>query len=154
MEQFPKDIWDLILKYKKDMELFEISPQPFTFDNTVMGCDFLYPLVTDWDCQTFLLNRLTELMLGDIGTTDLDYYLKMFVHVPLNMVEEYIQAKIIFRQRNGVWGIDGSDTPQDWYSTTASAIHDYVTTRDTQVFITRLLELSNSPLTKTLIITP
>ena len=151
MKIFPEVIWEIIEKYKMDMELLEETPIPFEFENTVMGCDFLYPLASDWDCETFLLNRFTELMLGDIRHTNMEHYVKMFVNLPLHRLEEYIRAKKIFRLRNDIWGIHTNDVPIDWYYTTACVIHDYVLSRDTNRFIARLIELSNDNTTNTLI---
>ena len=133
------------------MELLDVCPTPYEFENTVMGCDFLYPLAEDWDCQTFLLNRFTELMLGDIRTTQMEDYIKMFVHLPLHSLEEYLRAKHIYRQRNDIWGIDEmNQTRFDWYYTTACVIHDYVLSRDADSFIARLGELSEYSTTNTL----
>ena len=153
MERFPDVIWEIIQKYKLDMELYEIAPTPYEFENTVMGCDFLYPLARDWDCETFLLNRFTELMLGDIRNAAMEDYVKMFVNLPLHSLEDYIQAKRIFRQRSSIWGIETNNTPLNWYYTTACIIHDYVLSRDTNSFITRLMEMSNDTTTNTLLIT-
>ena len=154
MKIFPKVIWEIIEKYRLDMELLESSPQPIQCENTVMGCDFLYPLARDWDCETFLLNRFTELMLGDIHNSHtMENYVKMFVHMPLNSLEEYMVAKNIYKERNDIWGVKTNDAPHNWYYTTACIIHDYVLSRDTNNFIRRLMELSNDTTTNTLIIT-
>ena len=153
MNIFPEDVWKIIVKYQRDMELFELSPTPKQLENTVMGCDFLYPMATDWDCETFLLNRFTELMLGDFFNCDLEDYVKMFVHIPLHRLEEYIQAKEILQKRNRIWGVESDDIPTHWYYTTACIIHDYVLTRNTTQFITRLVHLCDASTTNTLLLT-
>jgi hypothetical protein len=150
MELFPKVIWEIIMKYKLDLELLESTPAPTTINNTVMACDFLYPLARDWDCHTFLLNRFTELMLGDFCLEHMEEYVKTFVHLPLHSLNEYIRAKEIYRQRNAIWGIKTDLSPIEWYYTTASTIHDYVLSRDTNRFISRLVELSSNTTTNTL----
>ena len=153
MEIFPKDIWDLIKRYKKDMELLQLSPTPIQFENTVMGCDFMYPLVNNNDCQTFLLHRFMELMLGNIRHSHLEGYLKMFVQMPLSLLEDYIHAKEIFRERNRIWGIGCEDTtPLNWYYHTALVIKEYVTNRDTNRFVTQLMGLAND--NNSILVTP
>jgi hypothetical protein len=138
--RIPRDLWNIILKYKTDMELLEQCPQPET--NTVMLCDFNYPIDCTFDSSTFMLNRYTELLFGDDSDAALAQHIRDYVHLPLMMLTEYIKALTNYKQRERVWGLSNTgDVPTNWGTTTAKIIHDYCQNQDRELYTLRLAKL-------------
>ena len=96
MENYPPDLWDIILKYKTDMELLETSPHRDELGNTVMNCDFHFPVHSVLDTDTFILHRYTELLFGDCNDATLTHYINNYVNLPLIMLNQYIKALQIY----------------------------------------------------------
>ena len=140
MHILPKDVWNIILKFKKDMELLESSPVPT--QNTVMGCDFHFPVHSIFDSDTFLLHRYTELLFGDCNNATLSHYIKHYINLPLVMLNEYIKALHIYRERLAVWGLpDTGEAPHHWCETTAKVVQDYCDDHNRERYTRRLVKL-------------
>ena len=141
MEIFPTDVWTIILRYKKDMELLEKSPLPT--GNTVMSCDFHFPMIPSlFNSDSFLLHRYTELLFGDCDSNALIDYIKLYVNLPLIMLNKYINALHIYRERLGIWDIpDIGKTPEHWGDTTVKIVQDYCENHDRELYTRRLAKL-------------
>ena len=153
MENFPPDLWNIIWKYKTDMELLEESPTPEA--NTVMSCDFHFPLLQQdlFDSDTFLLHRYTELLFGDCNDDTLTHYIKNYVNMPLVMLHQYIKALQIYHKRLAVWGIpDTGRVPENWAETTAQIVQDYCDNRDRELYTRRLVKLLRNSKTRRLLL--
>ena len=149
MDNFPTDVWEIITKYKTDMELYESTPNPQP--STVMSCDFHVPMHSLFDSDTFLLHRYTELLFGDCNDTTLAHYIKNYVNLPLVMLNQYIEALRIYRKRLAVWGIpDEGRVPEHWMETTARVVQDYCDNRDRELYTSRLVKLLHNNKTQTL----
>lgn len=140
MDIFPKDVWNIILKFKRDMELLEKSPAPTP--NTVMNTDFHFPLNSLFDSDSFLLHRYTELLFGDCNAATLAHYIKHYVNLPLVMLNEYIKALQIYRLRLEIWGLpDTGKAPQHWCETTANIVKAFCDNHDRELYTRRLVKL-------------
>lgn len=153
MENYPPDLWDIILKYKTDMELLETSPHRDELGNTVMNCDFHFPVHSVLDTDTFILHRYTELLFGDCTDATLTHYINNYVNLPLIMLNQYIKALQIYRERLAVWGIqDSGEVPEHWEETTAQIVKDYCDNRNRELYTSRLVKLLRNSKTQRLFI--
>ena len=149
MEIFPKDVFNIIMQYKTDMELYENTPLPTT--NTVMSCDFHVPIHAIFDSDAFLLNRYTELLFGDCNDATLSSYITHYVNLPLVMLNQYIEALKIYRERLAIWGMSSEGrVPEHWLDTTAQIVQDYCDNRDRELYTSRLVKLLRNNKTSTL----
>jgi hypothetical protein len=150
MENYPPDLWDIILKYKLDMELLETSPH-CNEPNTVMSCDFHFPIHAAFDSDTFMLHRYTEILFGDCTDATLTHYIKNYVNLPMVMLNQYIKALQIYRKRLAVWGICSTGRrPEHWEETTAQIVQDYCDNRDRELYTRRLVKLLRNSKTQRL----
>ena len=149
MHIFPQDVWNIILKFKKDMELLESSPSPT--QNTVMSSDFHFPVHTLFDSDSFILHRYTELLFGDCDSATLAHYITHFINLPLVMLDEYITALQIYSKRLGVWGLpDTGKAPLHWCETTTNIVQDYCDNHDRELYTRRLVKLLRNSKTQRL----
>ena len=151
MENYPPELWNIIWKYKTDMELLEASPHRGDCGNTVMSCDFHFPIHNVFDTDTFLLHRYTELLFGDCSDATLTHYIKNYVNLPLVMLNQYIKALQIYHKRLAVWGIpDTGRVPEHWEESTAQIVQDYCDNRDRELYTRRLVKLLRNSKTQRL----
>ena len=130
------------------MELLESSPCPCK-TNTVMSCDFHFPIHSIFDTDTFLLHRYTELLFKDLDDATLTHYIKHYVNFPLVMLTQYINALRIYRKRLAVWGIpDTGKAPEQWVGSTAQIIQDFCDNHDRELYTRRLVKLVRNSKTR------
>ena len=152
MDIFPKDVWHIILKFKLDMELLEKSPAGPT-PNTVMSADFHFPINSVFNSDTFLLHRYAELLFGDCNSATLAHYITHYVNLPLVMLNAYIKALQIYRERLKVWGLpDTGKAPEHWAETTANIVQEYCDNHDRERYTRRLVKLLKDNKTQRLFI--
>ena len=82
MEYLPTDLWNIVLRYKKDMELLT--------HNTNSTNRFL--------CQN-LLPCYTKYMLETLALVENIY------EFPYHIMCDYVEARAVYRERLAVWGI-------------------------------------------------
>ena len=81
MEYLPTDLWNIVLRYKKDMELLTHSTENET--NRFL-CHNLLPCYTNYIMDTLALVEN---------------------ECPYHIMYDYVEARVVYRERLAVWGI-------------------------------------------------
>ena len=87
MDYLPKDLWNIVLQYKRDMELLTCNLHS---TNCFLHHDLL-------PCYTYTLETLVE----------------NIYQFPFHILYDYIEARAIYRERLAVWGIYRERPPPD-----------------------------------------
>jgi hypothetical protein len=87
MNYLPQDVWNIVLQFKKDMELLEN-----TSDTNRFLCHNLLPCYTKYMLDTLLEN---------------------IYEFPPYMLYDYLEARAVYRERLAVWGIYEAVPPPD-----------------------------------------
>ena len=84
MDILPKDVWNIVLRYKKDMELLDCNAN-------ATNCFLTYELLP---CHTFetLIEHIYEF--------------------PFQILYDYIESRAIYRERLAVWGLYEAVPPE------------------------------------------
>ena len=88
MDYLPKDLWNIVLQYKRDMELLTCNLHS---TNCFLHQD-LIPCYTKYTLETLVEN---------------------IYQFPFHILYDYIEARAIYRERLAVWGIFDIVPPPD-----------------------------------------
>lgn len=88
MDYLPKDLWNIVLKYKRDMELMSSNTQSA---NCFLNQNLL-PCYTKYTLETLAEN---------------------IFEFPFQILYDYIEARAIYRERLAVWGMYDIVPPPD-----------------------------------------
>jgi hypothetical protein len=97
METLPKDIQDIIFRYKQDLELLASIPKPEFYPHLYL------PNKSTQTLNFLLLKRFTNLLFSD--SFDLTSYIENFYEVPLSILHDYQTMLLISKQRYKLWKI-------------------------------------------------
>ena len=114
--QFPKDVLDIIMRYKADLELLEKQPRP---------CILQYCNPTSICCyDRFVTERLLELLYSRAPLYEVRQCVKCLLKIPANIFLNYQTACQIYSQRCALYNIDPTDREFDYWSQTLPTILD------------------------------
>lgn len=84
MDHLPQDLWNIVLRYKKDMELLESNLRA---TNCFLKHELL-PCYTKYSLETLIEN---------------------IYEFPFQILYDYIEARAVYRERLAVWGLSPYD---------------------------------------------
>ena len=79
--RLPKDVWNIVQQYKKDMELLSNHP-------IITNCF----LSTDFQVPSFMSRELAE-------------HIRHVYDFPFRILYDYVEARTVYRERLAIWGI-------------------------------------------------
>ena len=147
MENFPKDIENIIIQYATDMSLLELCPEPhiprgcilpLNFE-VIMGfqstlADMMLIHIVDAVCETNP-KTLTNLFINSKLAEVIDF--------PLNFVNDFEISCQIYRQRCELYGIQGGELCPRWVNTLPYMLIEFMAGWDVDLLQKRLEKWMN-----------
>ena len=141
MEQFPKEITEIIVRYAKDMQMLELTPSPGCYTGSITPLNFEI---------VFGETTLTDLLLGNIleavmdappteDLTSLFVYSKLaeVIDFPLKVVNNFEEACKLWTKRLQLYNLPDS-LPPEWNRSLPYMVYEFLCMFDVEILSYRL----------------
>ena len=141
MQQLPRDVINIIMKYVTDMQLFELTPTPgkYTGSITPLNFDLIFGATTLTD---LLLANILEAVIDSNHTTDLTALfvysqLAEVIDFPLDIINKFERAHELWVSRCKLYGLPES-LPPSWSSSLPFMVCEFLHFYDVDLLCKRL----------------
>jgi hypothetical protein len=141
MEQFPREIVDIIIRYVTDMQLLELSPIPGRYSGAITPLNFEI-VFGETTLTDLLLGNILEAVMDASPTTDLTslfVYSKLaeVIDFPLNVVNDFEKACTLWTKRCNLYNLPSSLPPM-WNKSLPYMIFEFLRVFDVDILGDRL----------------
>ena len=141
MEQFPKEITEIILRFAKDMQLLELTPEPGCYSGAITPLNFEV-VFGETSLTDLLLGNILEAVMDTAPTEDLTslfVYSKLaeVIDFPLTVVNQFEKACILWTRRLKLYRLPES-LPPNWSHSLPFLIYEFLILFDVELLARRL----------------
>ena len=143
MEQFPKEITEIIVRYAKDMQMLELTPSPGIYTGAITPITFEI-VFGETTLTDLLLESILEAVMDAPPTEDLTslfVYSKLaeVIDFPLRVVNDFEKACTLWTKRLELYDLPDS-LPQEWNRSLPFMIYEFLCMFDVEILSHRLTQ--------------